>query len=49
MKTYFDKYKTLCCKSKLIRLSRANYKCSKCNKDETMNFIYFCQANIKTK
>ena len=45
MKTLFEKFKTLCCKASLLRKGRANYRCSKCDKDSTMEFVFYVQAN----
>ena len=43
MKTLFEKFKTLCCKAPLVRKGRANYRCSKCDKDNTMDYLFYAQ------
>jgi hypothetical protein len=49
MKTLFEKFKTFCCKASLIRKSRANYRCVKCDKDCTMDYGYYIEANEPKK
>ena len=38
------KAKTLCCKAKMYRKSRANFRCKKCNKDVTLEVMFLYQA-----
>ena len=49
MKTIFEKFKTICCKASLVRKGRANYRCSKCDKDNTMEYVLYAQANEPIK
>ena len=41
MKDPFKAFKTLCCKAPIVRISRANYRCTKCDEDSTMNYVYY--------
>jgi len=34
-------YKTLCCDASATRAGRADYRCSKCGKDVTIEMIFF--------
>jgi hypothetical protein len=43
MKDPWKTYKSMCCKAPLVRVSRANYRCSKCNTDETMGYLFYAQ------
>jgi hypothetical protein len=43
MKDPWKTYKSLCCKTQLVRVSRANYRCRKCNADETMSYLFYAQ------
>ena len=36
--------KTMCCKAKWYRKSRANFRCEKCDKDVTIEVMFFIQA-----
>ena len=44
MKDPWKIYKSMCCKAQLVRVARADYRCSKCNADETMSYLYYAQA-----
>ena len=37
-------YRTLCCKALEIRAGRADYRCSKCGKDVTIEMSFYYQA-----
>lgn len=37
-------YKTLCCKDDFHVKSRANFRCNKCDKDVTIEVMFFVQA-----
>ena len=39
----------MCCKAQLIRVSRANYRCSKCDKDNTMEYVFYAQMEEDLK
>lgn len=43
MKDPWKTYKSMCCKAQLVRVGRADYRCSKCNADETMNYLFYAQ------
>lgn len=49
MKTLFEKFKTLCCKASLVRKGRANYRCSKCDVDCTMDYLFYAQMEEECK
>lgn len=36
--------KTMCCKTKWYRKSRANFRCKKCEKDVTLEIIFLYKA-----
>lgn len=36
--------KTLCCKADWYRKSRANFRCSKCERDVTLEIVLLCEA-----
>ena len=37
-------YRTLCCKALEVRAGRADYRCSKCGKDVTIEMSFYYQA-----
>ncbi len=37
-------YKTFCCKDDFYVKSRANFRCKKCDKDVTIEVMFFIQA-----
>ena len=39
--------KTMCCKAKWYRKSRANFRCEKCKKDVTIEVMFLYQALIE--
>jgi len=39
--------KTMCCKAKWYRKSRANFRCEKCEKDVTLEIMFLYQALIE--
>ena len=39
--------KTLCCKAKWYRKSRANFRCKKCEKDVTLEIMFLYKALTK--
>ncbi len=39
--------KTMCCKTKWYRKSRANFRCEKCEKDVTLEIMFLYQALIE--
>ena len=39
-----NNYKTSCCKSSWYVKSRANFRCSKCEKDVTMEVLFLVQS-----
>jgi hypothetical protein len=39
--------KTICCKAKWYRKSRANFRCEKCDKDVTLEIMFLYQALIE--
>jgi len=40
----FENYKPMCCNEGWERVSRANYRCTKCDKDVTMEVVLLGQA-----
>lgn len=44
-----DEYKTRCCNAKWIRKGRADYRCSKCGADVTLELVLLQEALDKSK